>query len=204
MIIKKDFKIEIKNNGSPVGYPYLFWLYNGLRFEGLIDTGADNNVFKLDFLKLLEAEGKINIEEIYRTNKVKTSGGLGGNMLLTELIPIRIQLDTDSSDIFLDLQIQCCLPKNKDEYDGYLEKESKAPTIEQQFQSTNDTRLKQKLYNEIIHIQELKRKFNPPFLLGKPFLSQLKNINFVIEGPSAEKGSYFEFEVRPEFIKKQK
>lgn len=199
-MIKVDFKIE-QRNGSPVGYPFLYWFYNGLRYEGLIDTGADNIIFPLDFLQVLDSEGIVNIDDIYKKNKFESSSGLGGKMLITNPIPLTIQLDIPGDNIFLDIEICCCLPKNKKEHGEYLSRQTAAPQIEQRYRMTHDTRLQAKLADEYRSIQSLKRKFNPPVLFGKPFLSKLKNINFVVEGENAEGGSYFEFEVRPEYTK---
>ncbi len=152
----------------------------------------------------MEQNGVIKIEEIYDKKKYVDSAGIGGKMCLSNPVPIEIELKTELDSHFLDIMVSCCLPDNKKSFDEYLSFQSETPALEQKLNATKDQRLIKKNTDKINYVRQLKAKYNPPFLFGKPFMSKFKYITFVINEEKGNNDSYFEFELRYEFLKQKK
>ncbi|MDP2643260.1 MAG: hypothetical protein Q8P62_05450 [Candidatus Peregrinibacteria bacterium] len=197
-LVKIPFKIE-NRGGNECGYPCLNWFYDGLRYEAILDTGADNNLFPFQFLKLLSQSGVVDLDEIYTQNKFFTSSGVGGSMSTTHPILLKIELRLNSS-VFLNLMINFCIPPDKMAYDCYMNDQLRLPKLENDLMIVRDTKLKQKFMDDYNRIKKNIQKFNPPFLFGKPFISKLEHVKFVINNEMANKDSYFEFIVKDSCI----
>lgn len=192
------FKTETRAS-VPTGYPYINWYFEGIRYEALVDTGADNILAGIDFLQVLHSRGITNVDEIYEKKNFRNSSGVGGDMLTTMPIPLKIELKLPEGSSLFELGFSCCLPKSINEYNDYFSKQSEVPVLERQLAGTKDQRLIKTLTEKIDKIVISKRKFNPPILFGKPFISKFKYFTFVVNDDRANGGSHYIFELRDDY-----